>query len=174
LCGTDSGYGRRQNDRMLPTPPSACGVIGTQIAISPGSDPAVIRAYTAPAPAEGGCRLLKAPLVVVSAFLVKKPCRMQGLFMVMTGALWVSSVAQRRRRQPLAHHNETLPNQSTQPTARPTFRWVFPRLAGIHRVRVTVPGTVHDLSEGLNKVQITILRLCGEDVCRLYTSRGTR
>jgi hypothetical protein len=38
----------------------------------------------------------------------------------------------------------------------------------MHRVRVTVQGHVHDLIEGLNEVQITILRLCGEGVCRLY------
>jgi hypothetical protein len=40
--------------------------------------------------------------------------------------------------------------------------------AGIHRVRVTVQGTVHDLIEGLNEVQINILRLFGKEVCRLY------
>ena len=38
----------------------------------------------------------------------------------------------------------------------------------LHRVRVTVQGTVHDLIEGLNKMQINILRLFGEEVCRLY------
>ena len=38
----------------------------------------------------------------------------------------------------------------------------------LHRVRVTVQGTVHDLIEGLNMVQIKILRLFGEEVCRLY------
>ena len=52
-----------------------------------------------------------------------------------------------------------------QPTERPTYRGVFQRLAGIHRVRVTVQGTVQDLVEGLNKVQSNILRLCGEEVC---------
>jgi hypothetical protein len=38
----------------------------------------------------------------------------------------------------------------------------------MHRVRVTVQGQVHDLLEGLNEVQITILRLFGEEVCRIY------
>jgi len=68
----------------------------------------------------------------------------------------------------LAHQGETVPNQSNQPTARPTLRWVFQRLEGIHRIRVTVQGKVHDLIEGLNEVQIKILRLFGEEVCRLY------
>jgi transposase len=88
--------------------------------------------------------------------------------MVMTGALLVYSVAQRRLRQQLVRHNKALPNQIHQPTQRPTLRWVFQLLEGIHRVRVTVQGHVHDLIEGLNEVQITILRLFGEGVCRLY------
>jgi hypothetical protein len=77
-------------------------------------------------------------------------------------------VVQRRLRQPLARQNETLLNQITQPTERPTLRWVFQLLEGIHRVRVTVQGQIHDLIEGLNAVQINILRLFGEAVCRLY------
>ena len=76
--------------------------------------------------------------------------------------------AQRRLRHSLAHQNETIPNQINQPTVRPTLRWVFQLLEGIHRVRVTVQGKVHDLIEGLNEVQITILRLFGEEVCQLY------
>jgi hypothetical protein len=41
-------------------------------------------------------------------------------------------------------------------------------LEGIHRVQVTVQGQVHDLIEGLNDVQIKILRLFGNEVCHLY------
>ena len=55
-----------------------------------------------------------------------------------------------------------------QPTASPTLRWVFQLLEGIHRVRMTLQGQVHDLIEGLNDVQINILRLFGNEVCRLY------
>ena len=88
--------------------------------------------------------------------------------MVMTLALLVYSVAQRRLRQQLAHHHETVPHQINPPTTSPTLRWVFPLLEGIHRVRVTVQGQVHDLIEGLNDVQINVLRLFGEAVCRLY------
>ena len=147
---------------------SACFVLSTNIDSSQLSAPEVIRAYKAQAQAEGGFRFLKAPLFFVSSLFVKKPCRIQGLLMVMTCALLVYSVTQRRLRHQLAHHNETLPNQINQPTERPTLRWVFQLLEGIHRVRVTVQGTVHDLIEGLNMVQIKILRLFGEEVCRLY------
>jgi hypothetical protein len=47
-----------------------------------------------------GLRLLKAPLFFVAVLGVKKPRRIAGLVMVMTLALWVYAVAQRRRRQP--------------------------------------------------------------------------
>lgn len=146
----------------------ACFVVGTNIAASQLSDREVIVAYKGQAQAEGGFRFLKDPLFFVSSLFVKKPCRIQGLLMVMTCALLVSSVTQRRLRHQLAHQGKTVPNQINQPTARPTLRWVFQLLEGIHRVRVTVQGQGHDLIEGLNEVQIKILRLFGEEVCRLY------
>jgi transposase len=146
----------------------ACFVIGTNIDRSQLSDPEVMQAYKAQAQVEGGFRFLKDPLFFVSSLFVKKPCRIQGLLMVMTCALLVYSVTQRRLRHHLARQNETLPNQINQPTERPTLRWVFQLLEGIHRVRVTVQGEVHDLIEGLNAVQIKILRLFGAEVCRLY------
>ncbi len=146
----------------------ACFVIGTNIDRSQLSDPEVMQAYKAQAQAEAGFRFLKDPLFFVSSLFVKKPCRIQGLLMVMTLALLVYSVTQRRLRHHLARQNETLPNQINQPTERPTLRWVFQLLEGIHRVRVTVQGKVHNLIEGLNAVQIKILRLFGEEGCRLY------
>ena len=146
----------------------ACFVIGTNIALRQVSDSEVIQAYKAQAQAEGGFRFLKDPLFFVSSLFVKKPCRIQGLLMVMTLALLGYSVTQRRLRQQLARQNATMPNQINQPTQRPTLRWVFQLLEGIHRVRVMVQGQVHDLIEGLNDVQINILRLFGDEVCRLY------
>jgi transposase len=147
---------------------SACFVLGTNIPARHVSDAEVIRAYKAQAGVEGGFRFLKDPLFFVSALFVKKPSRIQGLLMVMTLALLVYSVTQRRLRQQLAAHNATIPNQIHQPTARPTLRWVFQLLEGIHRVRVMVQGQGHDVIEGLNEGQIKILRLFGEEVCRLY------
>jgi transposase len=146
----------------------ACFIIGTHIDSRQLSAPEVIHAYKAPSQAEGGCRFLKDPRFFVSSLFVKKPCRIQGLLMVMTFALLVYSVTQRRLRQQLALQNETIPNQIHQPTQRPTLRWVFQRLEGIHRVRVTAHSEVYDLIEGLNEVQIKILRLFGQGVCRLY------
>jgi transposase len=146
----------------------ACCVIGTNIGTSELQDPEVITAYKRQSQVEGGFRFLKDPLFFVSSLFVKKPCRIQGLLMVMTLAFLVYAVAQRRLRHQLAHHQETVPNQINQPTTSPTLRWVFQLLEGIHRVRMTVQGQGHDLIEGLNDVQINVLRLFGEAVCRLY------
>jgi hypothetical protein len=65
-----------------------------------------------------------------------------------------------------------VPNHINQPTPSPTLRWIFQRLEGIHRVQVTVQGQVHDLIEGLNDVQIKILRLFGNEVCRWLHSES--
>jgi transposase len=150
------------------TQAKACYVLGTNIAASELSHAAVIVAYKGQAQVEGGFRFLKDPLFFVSSLLVKKPTRIEGLLMVMTLALLVYSVTQRRLRQQLAKHHETVPNQINQPTQAPTLRWIFQLLEGIHRVRMTVQGQRHDLIEGLNDVQIKILRWFGHEVCHLY------
>jgi transposase len=146
----------------------ACFVIGTNIGTNELQDTEVITAYKRQSQVEGGVRFLNDPLFFVSSLFVKKPYRIQGLLMVMTLALLVYAVAPRRLRQHLAHHQETVPNQINQPTTTPTLRWVFQLLEGIHRVRMTVQAQVHDLIEGLTDVQIKVLRLFGEAVCRLY------
>jgi transposase len=147
---------------------TACFVLGTNIETEQLSDAEVIAGYKAQSQAEGGFRFLKDPLFFVSSLFVKKPCRIQGLLMVMTLALLVYSVAQRRLRRELARQNETIPNQINQPTSRPTLRWVFQVLDGIERVRVTVDGQVRGLITGLNEVKIKILHLFGEQVCHVY------
>jgi transposase len=146
----------------------ACFVLGTNIDASALSDAEVITAYKGQSHVEGGFRFLKDPLFFVSSLFVKKPNRIEGLLMVMPLALLVYAVAQRRLRAQLAKYHETVPNQINQPTTSPTLRWVFQLLEGIHRVRLTIQGQVHALIEGLNDVQIKILQLFGNEVCRLY------
>lgn len=146
----------------------ACYVLGTNIEAAQLSDVEVIGGYKGQAKAEGGFRFLKDPLFFVSSLFVKKPCRIQGLLMVMTLALLVYSVAQRRLRHALARQNATIPNQINQPTSRPTLRWVFQMLEGIERVRMMVDGKIRELITGLNEVRIAILRFFGEQVCLVY------
>ncbi len=146
----------------------ACYVLGTNIATEQLSDVEVIAGYKGQAQAEGGFRFLKDPLFFVSSLFVKKPCRIQGLLMVMTLALLVYSVAQRRLRHALAEQNATIPNQINQPTSRPTLRWVFQMLEGIERVRMLVDGTIREVITGLNAGRVAILRFFGQQVCLMY------
>lgn len=145
----------------------ACCVVGTNMDASQVSDAEVLRAYKGQAQAEGGLRFLKDPLGFVSSLCVQKPSRMQGLVMVMTGAWLVYAVAQRRLRQPLVRHHQTVPNHMHHPTQRPTLRWLLQLLEGLPRVRVTVQGHGYNLIEGLHEVKSKILRVFGEGVCRL-------
>jgi transposase len=78
----------------------ACCVLGTPIGTSELREAEVIAAYTGQSSVEGGCRVLQDPLLLVSSWLGTKPRRIEGLVRVMPLALVVSSVAQRRLRQP--------------------------------------------------------------------------
>jgi hypothetical protein len=74
-------------------------VRGTNSEAEPRSEAAVSTSDKGQAQGEGGCRGRKAPRFCVSSLVVKQPCRMQGLWRVMTLALRVSAVAPRRLRR---------------------------------------------------------------------------
>ena len=80
-------------------PQSAGFVMGTNMQARHVSAAEVIRASKAPAGVEGGCRCLKAPWFCVSSLCIKKPSRIQGVRLVMTLALLVYALTQRRLRQ---------------------------------------------------------------------------
>jgi transposase len=61
-------------------------VLGTNRDASELRDTEVLQADKGQARVEGGFRLLNAPLLCVSSWCVKKPCRLQGRSMVMTRA----------------------------------------------------------------------------------------
>lgn len=159
----------RPEDEALRSPQQsqACCVLGTHICASQLSDTEVMAADNGQARVEGGCRLLNDPRWFGSSLCVHKPARLPGLLMVMTCALLVSSVAQRRWRQHLAQHNQTVPNHINPPTTSPTLRGVFQLLEGMHRVRLRGQDQGHDLIAGLNDVQINVRRLLGGQVCCL-------
>jgi transposase len=146
----------------------ACFVLGTTIPATALTDAGVIAGYQGQSAVERGFRFLKDPVFFVSSLFVKKPSRLQGLLMVMTLALLVYSVAQRRMRHQLAHQHDTLPNQIGQPGTRPTLRWVFQLLEGINRVTLAVQGHVTIVMEGLTALRRKILQLFGQKVCQIY------
>lgn len=61
-----------------------------------------------------------------------------GLLLVMTLALLVYSIAQRRLRRYLQEAEQTLPNQINKPTSTPTLRWIFQLMEGIDLVKTDI------------------------------------
>lgn len=146
----------------------ACFVIGSSIPDTELTDAEVFAGYKGQSAVERGFRFLKDPVFFVSSLFVKKPSRIQGLLMVMTLALLVYSVAQRRMRKQLETQEETLPNQIGQPTTIPTLRWIFQLLDGIHRVTVHAQGKIQTMIDGLTDLRKKILQLFGQTVCQIY------
>jgi len=146
----------------------ACFVLGTSIPDAELSDVEVISGYKGQGAVERGFRFLKSPVFFVSSLYVKKPSRIEGLLMVMTLALLIYSVAQRRMRRQLENTGETVPNQINQPTSTPTLRWVFQMLEGIHRVLLDVGEQVTCIMEGITDLRMKILQLFGQRVCQIY------
>ena len=143
-------------------------VLGTSIDSEALADEEILPGYKGQGTAERGFRFLKEPLFFTSSLFVKKPSRIQGLLMVMTLALLVYSIAQRRMRQQLKQQGETLPNQIEQPTATPTLRWIFQLLDGIHVVSRVIQHQVQVIIEGLTDLRKKILQLFGQNVCQIY------
>ena len=143
-------------------------VLGTSIPSDALADEELLPGYKGQGTAERGFRFLKEPVFFTSSLFVKKPCRIQGLLMVMTLALLIYSLAQRRVRQELAQQQETLPNQIGLPTATPTLRWIFQLLEGINVVTVVIQHQVRVIIEGLTDLRKKILQLFGQKVCQIY------
>jgi transposase len=146
----------------------ACFVVGTSIPEAELADTEVFTAYKGQSSVEHGYRFLKDPLFFVSSLFLKKPSRIEGLVMIMTLALLVYSIAQRRLRLQLQAEEETLPNQINIPTAKPTLRWIFQILDGVNHVTITTKSSVQVLIEGVTDLRMKILQLFGPSVCRIY------
>jgi transposase len=83
---------------------------------------------------ERGFAFLKDPLFLASSVFVKKPERIVALGLVMVPCLLVYRLAEHRLRTQLAATGQTVPNQLSQLTDRPTMRWMFQCFEGISLV----------------------------------------
>jgi transposase len=148
---------------------SSCFVLGTTIPQSELSDLEVVKAYkNQNNTAEMGFRFLKDPLMFTSSLFLKKPERIMGLLMVMTLALLVYSIAQRRLRKALEELQETIPNQIRKETSKPTLRWIFQLLDGIDVVKVCIEKTTHTVTSGLTALKERIIGYFGGCVMKIY------
>jgi transposase len=114
---------------------------------------------------ERGFRFIKDPLFHLSGVFLKKPERIDALMMVMTLCLMVYNAGQYVVRKEREVQEESILSQVGKPTNKPTLRWIFQKMSGIHRVYI--PGRDSCLS-GLNEEKEKIIRLFGPEVCRVY------
>jgi transposase len=96
---------------------------------------------------------------------LKKPERIDALMMVMTLCLMVYNAGQYQVRKALDVQQERILSQVGKPTKKPTLRWIFQKLSGIHRVHIPRHNSC---LTGLNKEKEKILRLFGLEVCQVY------
>lgn len=146
----------------------ACFIIATNISEEHLNEIEIIDAYKGQNKVERGFRFLKDPLFFVSSLFLKNPSRIQGLLMVMTLALLVYSIAERRMRKILQEQNDKIPNQINQPTSTPTLRWIFQLLEGINVIIIKFDDTIQLTIEGITDLRRKILQLFGQEVCQLY------
>lgn len=148
---------------------SSCFVVGTTIPQSEVNDADIIMAYkNQNNTVERGFRFLKDPLMFTSSLFVKKPERIMGLLMVMTLALLVYAIAQRRLHKALKELQETIPNQIRKETSKPSLRWIFQLLDGIELVKVIIGKTTHIVISGLTALKRRILGYLGNSVMKIY------
>jgi len=147
---------------------NCCYLLGTNISKSELSTKDIIDNYGNQQTVERGFRFLKDPVFFTSSLFLKKPSRIEALLMVMTLALLVYSIAERRLRAALKMQKESLPNQINKPTQTPTLRWIFQLLDGVNRVKVRVDQTVQYMWNGLTELRIKILKLFGAKVRLIY------
>ena len=118
---------------------------------------------------ERGFAFLKDPLFLASSVFVKKRERLVALSLVMVLCLLVYRLAEHRLRERLAAAGQTVPNQLSKPTDRPTLRWIFQVFEGISLL--TVPqqiGPPQQGTAGLEPVHEHVLALLGPSYEKLY------
>jgi transposase len=117
---------------------------------------------------ERGFRFLKAPLFFASRFFLKKPARIMALLMVMGLSLLVYALAEYRLRTQLVETGQSIPDQKSQPTQRPTMRRVFQMFEGIHVLFIHAASVRKRLVLNVEPVHLQIAILLGEPVLKFY------
>jgi hypothetical protein len=148
----------------------ACFLVATNV-LDPEAlpDQELIQTYKEQHSEERGFSFLKDPLFLASSVFVKKPERIVALSLVMVLCLLVYRLAEHRVREQLAATGQTVPNQVSKPTDRPTLRWMFQCFEGISLVSFGPPGgpPAHDVA-GLEPLHEQVLALLGPVYEKLY------
>jgi len=146
----------------------SCYVLGTNINKEALSSHDIIENYSEQQCVERGFRFLKDPLFFTSSLFIKKQSRIEAMLAVMTLALLVCAIAERRLRKTLRTLDKKLPNQINKQVQNPTLRWIFQILDGVCRVKIRNNDIVSYVWTGLTEVRINILSLFGITTKDIY------
>ena len=117
---------------------------------------------------ERGFRFLKDPMFFADSLFLKKPARIMALLMVMGLSLLIYALAEHQVRTQLLERDETLPDQTGQPTQKPTIRRVFQMMEGIDILIVEHAGLRKRLLLNMTEVRCQIVNLFSIHVQKLY------
>jgi transposase len=160
----------RVQERQRRLERKSCFILATnQLDESLLSDEDLIAAYKNQQKVERGFRFLKDPMFMAATLYLKKPERIMALMMVMTLCLLVYAALEQRIRETLKAEQESVPDQTGKPTARPTARWVFQFFKGIH---VLVVEHVEQIVLNVEQHHSVLLQLLGPRYVAIYSANG--
>lgn len=151
----------------------SCFVIATNTNQKQLTHKGLLERYKAQSHVEKGFRFLKDPLFFVSSLFIKKPSRIDALLMIMTLALLVYSIAQRRLRIAITKHKTSVPNQINQSITTPTMRWIFQCFEGINTIQTGESYKFDTFTlDGMDDLRKKVIFLLGGDAKRLYKNQN--
>jgi transposase len=117
---------------------------------------------------ERGFRFLKDKSFRIAEVYLKKESRIDALSMIMVLSLLIYSIAEWMIRLRLKESNETVLNQLTKPTQRPTLKWIFMKFRNINEVVVDLGESIHRQVSRINYEQMKIIKLFGPSCEKYY------
>jgi transposase len=153
----------------------ACFVIATNDLREPIRSENVLRYYMKQQQGvERAFRFLKDPEYFADAFFLKKPERIAALLCVMTIALLLFSLSQRRLRLELAAKKLAVEDQKGRPTTKPTMRWVSQHFEGVDVTRIQSGNETEFRFHRVETFEQEVLRALGPAYEDRYTARSLK
>ena len=134
-------------------------VLATNMSVEALSNDDVVKAYKDQQHVERGYRFLKDPQFFSNAFFIKTPSRISALIMVMTLALLVYSIAQKRITAAIKKQDIAFKDQSGTAKKALTVRRAFQLFRGVYTLPNAVGHQYKFIIDGLNETRVRILKL---------------
>ena len=146
----------------------SCFVMGTNAVDTPASE--ILEIYRKDQQGvERSFRFLKNPMYFADAFYLKNRKRIVALVTIMTMALLVHFLLQRKLRMALAEQKETVFDQKKKPTSKPTMNWVNQCFEGVDIIRENNGGKMRYIFVRIDDFVKKVLAVLGPNYARRYS-----